>query len=357
LNLLKNKVVLLTGAAGTVGRELIKHILALEPAELRIIDTNESEVFNLSEEFGEPYRAYSGSANRPSYRFQADVGDVRDPDKVEAVVRGADVVFHVAGLKHVVLCERSPFDAVQTNIIGVKNIVNSAITHDIERVIFTSSDKAVNPTSVMGTSKLMGERLVSAANSMKGNGRTIFSSTRFGNVIGSRGSVVPIFYRQIKAGGPVTLTDSRMTRFIMTIEDSARLVLRAAELAKGGEVFVTKMSVIRIRDLAEVMIEMLGGGADIEIVEIGAKAGEKLYEELMTEEEAGRSKELQEMFAVLPAFRHVYSDIEYSYPDVVSEAVQDAYVSSISEPMSKQDIRDFLETNRIIETIAKEVTR
>lgn len=357
MNLLKDKVVLLTGAAGTVGRELIKHILALEPAELRIIDNNESEVFNLSEEFGEPYRAYSGAAGRLSYRFQADVGDVRDPDKVEAVVRGADVVFHVAGLKHVVLCERSPFDAVQTNIIGVKNIVNSAITHNLERVIFTSSDKAVNPTSVMGTSKLMGERLVSAANSMRGHGRTIFSSTRFGNVIGSRGSVVPIFYRQIRAGGPVTLTDSRMTRFIMTIEDSARLVLRAAELAKGGEVFVTKMSVIRIRDLAEVMIEMLGGGADVKIVEIGAKAGEKLYEELMTEEEAGRSRELQEMFAVLPAFRHVYSDIEYSYPDVVSETVRDAYVSSVSEPMSKRDIRNFLETHRIIETIANEANR
>jgi FlaA1/EpsC-like NDP-sugar epimerase len=269
-------------------------------------------------------------------------------------MRGVDIVFHAAALKHVILCEKSPFDAVQTNIIGVKNIVNSALAHNVERVIFTSSDKAVNPTSVMGTTKLMGERLISASNSLRGNGQTIFSSTRFGNVIGSRGSVVPIFYRQIMSGGPVTLTDHQMTRFIMTIEESARLVLRAAELAKGGEVFVTKMVVINIKDLADVMIEMLAPEKkdDIEIKEIGAKAGEKLYEELMTEEETGRAIELQEMFAVLPAFRNVYEDIDYSYDDVVSNQVDDPYVSANSTLMSNAEIRTYLEKHRILENIA-----
>jgi len=353
LSLLQNKTVLLTGAAGTVGRELIKHILAKEPKELRVIDNNESEIFNLAEEYGEPYRAYSLGSNPTAARFQAYVGDVRDADKIDMKMRGVDIVFHAAALKHVILCEKSPFDAVQTNIIGVKNIVNSALAHDVERVIFTSSDKAVNPTSVMGTSKLMGERLVSASNSLKGNGQTIFSSTRFGNVIGSRGSVVPIFYRQIMSGGPVTLTDRRMTRFIMTIEESARLVLRAAEMAKGGEVFVTKMEVIQIKDLAEVMIEMLAPEKkdEIEIKEIGAKAGEKLYEELMTEEETGRAIELQEMFAVLPAFRNVYEDINYDYDDVISEQVEDPYVSANSTPMSNAQIRAYLEENRILENI------
>ena len=350
MDLIRGKTVLLTGGAGTVGRELIRHLLARQPRELRVIDTNESEVFNLEEEFGVPYRAYSGSKKEESRtRFHAYVGDVRDPDKLGMKMQGVDIVFHVAALKHVVLCERSPFDAVQTNIIGVKNIVNSALAHDVERVIFTSSDKAVNPTSVMGTSKLMGERLVSAANSLKGPRRTIFSSTRFGNVIGSRGSVSPIFYRQIRNGGPLTLTDPRMTRFVMSIEDSVRLVLKAAELAKGGEVFITKMSVLRIADLAQVMIDMLAPGKHIEVREIGAKAGEKLYEELMTEEETSRSLELSEMYAVLPAFRHVYEEIYYRYPDTVSAVVGAPYTSANCEPMTREQIREFLGRNRIIE--------
>jgi FlaA1/EpsC-like NDP-sugar epimerase len=354
LALLENKTVLLTGAAGTVGRELIKHILKQEPKELRVIDNNESEIFNLEEEYGHSYRGYSVGDSPTASMFHAYIGDIRDPDKLRRKMTGVDIVFHVAALKHVVLCERSPFDAVQTNINGVKNIIDCALEHNVERVIFTSSDKAVNPTSVMGTSKLMGERLISAANSMKGNKRTIFSSTRFGNVIGSRGSVVPIFYRQIKEGGPITLTDSNMTRFIMTIEESARLVLQAAALAKGGEVFVTKMEVIRIKDLADAMIEMISGESNsIEIKEIGPKPGEKLYEELMTDEETGRALELEEMFSVLPAFRHVYEDIDYSYPNVLSENVDDPYISANSTALNKDQIKSYLIEHKILEKITE----
>lgn len=352
MTLLKDKTVLLTGGAGTVGRELIKHILAEEPTDLRVIDNNESEVFNLEEEFGRSYRGYSQGDSPSSRMFHSYIGDVRDADRLKRQMTGVDIVFHVAALKHVVLCEASPFDAVQTNIQGVKNVIDCALEANVERVIFTSSDKAVNPTSVMGTSKLMGERLISAANSMKMEHRTIFSSTRFGNVIGSRGSVVPIFYRQIKEGGPITLTDKDMTRFIMTIEESARLVLKAAELARGGEVFVTKMEVIRIMDLAKAMIEMLDGkNSSIEIREIGTKPGEKLYEELMTDEETSRAVELDELFSVLPAFRHVYKDIDYSYPGVRSENVDNPYVSSTSTPMSIDEIKNYLETNKILEKI------
>ena len=170
---------------------------------------------------------------------------------------GINLVFHTAAFKHVILCERSPFEAVQTNIIGIQNIIQAAIANQVARLIFTSSDKAVNPTNVMGTSKLMGERLMTAANGNACGNCQIFASTRFGNVLGSRGSVIPIFREQIKMGGPVTLTDPEMTRFIMSIKQAVQLVIDSAFLAQGGEVFVTKMPVIRIQDLAEVMINEL----------------------------------------------------------------------------------------------------
>ena len=190
-----------------------------------------------------------------SVQFQ--LGDVRDRDKLVQAMRGIDIVLHTAALKHVILCEQSPRDAVQTNIQGVQNLIDAATVNQVERVLFTSSDKAVNPTNVMGTSKLMGERLMTAANAHRRAGGPIFASTRFGNVLGSRGSVIPLFMRQISRGGPVTLTDPEMTRFIMTLREAVHLVMESTFLARGGEVFVTKMPIARIQDLAKVMVKTL----------------------------------------------------------------------------------------------------
>ena len=347
---LSNKSVLVTGGVGTVGKELVHQMLDQHPREVRVVDSNESEVFFLEQEI---QRRLDGDLKCPTH-FHCFVGDVRDADKMTRLCEGIDVVFHVAALKHVILCERAPFDAVQTNIVGVRNVINAALANDVERVIFTSSDKAVNPTNVMGTSKLMGERLITAANSLKIGRRTIFSSTRFGNVLGSRGSVVPIFARQIQTGSPITLTDDRMTRFIMTLEESCRLVLTAAQQARGGEVFVTKMPVIRIADLAEVMVDMLapafGHDPDqVKIVRIGAKAGEKMYEELMSDEETRRTLELEEMFAVLPAFRSVYQDIRYEYDNIVNRDVTDPYCSSNCKAMTKKEIRAYFSRHRLLD--------
>jgi FlaA1/EpsC-like NDP-sugar epimerase len=263
-------------------------------------------------------------------------------------------VFHTAAFKHVILCERSPFEAVQTNILGVQNLINAARENNIERIIFTSSDKAVNPTSVMGTSKLMGERLMTAANSnCRGEG-TIFTSTRFGNVLGSRGSVIPIFREQIKQGGPITLTDPEMTRFIMSIKQAIQLVIESAYLAVGGEVLITKMPVIRIKDLAEVMIEQLAEHYDyrpenIDIEIIGTKPGEKMYEELMSIEETRRVWELRRYFVVLPAYGCVYRDLEYHYGDVLNRSVTNPYNSSNETPLTKQDLSQFLADNELLE--------
>jgi FlaA1/EpsC-like NDP-sugar epimerase len=286
--------------------------------ELIALDNNESELFFLEQTCSE----YSNAS--------FFLADVRDREKLSRKMRHMNVVFHVAAFKHVILCERSPFEAVQTNILGVQNVVSAASENKVERVIFTSSDKAVNPTSVMGTSKLMGERL------------------------SSRGSVIPIFRAQIQRGGPVTLTDPGMTRFIMSIQEAVRLVIDSAYMASGGEVFVTKMPVIKITDLAEVMIQELAplygyGMKDINIDIIGFKPGEKLYEELMNEEETRRAWELERYFVVLPAFTCLYRNISYDYQDKVSETVAKPYNSESEKPLSKKQLAKFLRTNNLLE--------
>lgn len=353
--------VLITGVCGTVGRELLRQVLRQGPGRVAGLDNNESELFFLMEE----------------HRGMAEVdfllGDVRDRDKLTRSMRGIDIVLHAAALKHVILCEHSPRDAIQSNILGVQNIIDAAEAAQVERVLFTSSDKAVNPTNVMGTSKLMGERLMTAANaaanagaSMGGsmgtgapltNGgqtRPLFASTRFGNVLGSRGSVIPLFQRQIAAGGPLTLTDPNMTRFIMTLQEAVRLVMESTFLARGGEVFVTKMPVVRIADLAYVMRETLAPcygyePEQIEIKVIGPKAGEKLYEELMNDEETRRTVELERYFVVLPAFRASNCTIDYTYPGTLAERVDRPYNSAVEAWMGREELRAYLLSNQLLE--------
>ena len=206
----------------------------------------------------------------------------------------------------------------------------------------------------MGTSKLMGERLITAANSTKQSNKPIFASTRFGNVIGSSGSVVPIFHNQIIKGGPLTLTDKSMTRFIMSNQQAVKLLIDSAIKAQGGEVFVTKMPVIRILDLAKSLIDLLapryGYNVDkIHIDEIGQKPGEKLYEELMSDEEFRRSIELKDYFSIVPAFRGLYNKINYDYSDIIETKVKKAYISKDEPTLSVKEIKKFLIENNLLE--------
>jgi FlaA1/EpsC-like NDP-sugar epimerase len=339
---LKEKRVLVTGACGTVGKELVRQLLEKQAVkELVGLDNNESELFFLEQQFADYTQA------------SFFLADVRDRDRLCDKMNGIDVVYHTAAFKHVLLCERSPFEAVQTNIHGVQSIIYAAIENNVEHVIFTSSDKAVNPTNVMGTSKLMGERLITAANSNLRTAGPIFTSTRFGNVLGSRGSVIPIFSNQIRQGGPVTVTDPEMTRFIMSIEEAVQLIIEAGELCRGGEVFVTKMPAIRIRDLADVMIQELAPAfghppEDIQIQIIGHKPGEKMYEELMNIEETRRSWVLSRYFVILPAFTDIYREIVYEYPDLQSKEVTRAYQSANETPLSNAQLTEFLKKNNIL---------
>ncbi len=342
MNNLKGKRVVVTGACGTIGKELVNQLIKnYEIGELVGLDNNESELFFVDQKHLDDNASFF-------------LADIRDRHELTRKMKHMQLVFHTAALKHVILCERSPFEAAQTNVNGVQNVIEAAIENNAEKVLFTSSDKAVNPTNVMGTSKLMGERLIAAANSsLRGQG-PILASTRFGNVLGSRGSVIPIFKQQIKDGKPITLTDPEMTRFIMSIEQAVKLVIESSALACGGEVFITKMPIIRILDLAEVMIEELAprynrDPADISIEVIGAKPGEKMYEELMNDEETRRAIELSEYFSVPPAFRSLYQNIDYSYSDTISTIVTNPYNSSNENALDKKELRNFLTENYLLD--------
>ena len=337
-----DKTILITGVAGTIGRALLNKLANKYNCKKIIgIDNNESELFFVDQDF---------TSNDSVFLYLADIQSQAD---CTHFTKGIDIVFHCAALKHVILCEKSPMYAVTNNLIGLENLIKAANDNCVEKFIFTSSDKAVNPTNVMGTSKLMGERLVTASSSKNSNSNIIFSSTRFGNVLGSNGSVIPIFKKQIKKGGPVTLTDEQMTRFIMSIDDAVELVLNSSAIAQGGEVFVTKMPVITIQSLAEVMIDKLALGygfnpKDIEIKVIGSKPGEKLYEELMTDEETVRSVELDKYFSVLPSFKCEYKNVNYNYENIVSKNVNDPYVSMSQEKLTKKELEMFLINNNLI---------
>jgi FlaA1/EpsC-like NDP-sugar epimerase len=334
LDFFEGKRIIVTGAAGTVGSELVRRLLRTPAAEVRGIDSHENGLFVLAESL------------RHEPRFHPFICDVRNGRKLGHMLRHMDYCIHTAALKHVGSSERAPFETVQTNIIGVQNIIQAALDNGLARVLLTSSDKAVNPTNVMGTTKLMGERLMTAANAMLGlDSNAVFTSVRFGNVAGSAGSVIPLLCEQIARGGPVTLTDPEMTRFMMTLDQAVRLVLEALRIAHGGEVFVTRMPVVRIVDLVNELIEIVAplyrrDPRDIDIRCIGPRPGEKLYEELTTDEELRRTLELDEFYAVIPAFRNIYDGINYEYPN--ARPAKKAHNSASETPASRALLRQFL---------------
>jgi len=333
---LTGKSVLITGAVGTIGSNLLRHIVNLDARVVRAFDHDEHGLFLLQQEIG----------NRENVRWL--LGDIRDEIRLRRAMEDVDVVLHAAALKHVLLGEYNPFEIVQTNLLGLQNIIQAALENRVERVIFTSSDKAVNPTNAMGASKLMGERLVAAAQEAAGSAGTIFASVRFGNVVGSNGSVAPVFEKQIRGGGPVTLTHRRMTRFVLGVEQAVRLVLHAAEMAVGGELFVLRMPALRISDLAQVMIEQLapryGYRADeIKIKEIGAYPGEKLYEELLIENELPTSYENDEFVVCLGQEQGSVPMEKRTYLETMRPCLS-GYNSELAELMTREEIAEFLQS-------------
>ena len=275
---LKGKVILVTGAAGSIGSGMVLQIAKYEPKLLILLDQAESPLYDLQNEL---------LYNFPNFNFEIVVGDIRNRERMTRVFDhfNPQYVFHAAAYKHVPLMENNPSEAIFTNVKGTKNLVDIATKYNVEKFVMISTDKAVNPTNVMGASKRIAEIYAQAANN---SSSTKFVTTRFGNVLGSNGSVIPLFQRQIEQGGPITLTDERITRFFMTIPEACQLVLEAGSMGEGGEIFVFDMGEsVKIIDLAKKMIQLSGLeiDKDIEIKIIGLRPGEKLYEELLAEEE------------------------------------------------------------------------
>ncbi|MHA2225645.1 MAG: UDP-N-acetylglucosamine 4,6-dehydratase family protein [Candidatus Hodarchaeales archaeon] len=277
----QDKTVLVTGAAGSIGKELVRQLIEMNAQVVRALDINETGLFYLDQII-------------ESDRLRVFIGDIRDPKRLKLALENVDIVFHAGALKHVPLCEYNPFEAIKTNIVGTQNLIQAALANNVQKFITISTDKAINPTNVMGATKLLAERLTIAANLYVGLKGISFSTVRFGNVLGSRGSVVPLFLRQIKKGEPVTVTDPKMTRFIMKIEEAVNLVLETATFSKGGEIFILKMPAIYLGDLVDIMIEEVAplfnrNPNDIEIKTIGNRIGEKNYEELLSDYETETS--------------------------------------------------------------------
>jgi FlaA1/EpsC-like NDP-sugar epimerase len=329
-DIFKDKKILVTGGTGSIGSEIVRRLLQYEPDVVRILSRDETKQFELEQELDNPEKV----------RFL--IGDVRDKDRLKRAFEDIDIVFHVAAMKHVPACEFNPFEAVKTNVVGTQNVIDAALENEVEKVIAISTDKAANPINTMGATKLLAEKLIIDANLYKGHRKTVFSCVRFGNVMGSRGSVIPLFEKQIQNGGPVTVTDPKMTRFMMSIPQAVDLVFKATKIACVGEIFIFKMPVVKLGDLAQVMIKHLAPKyshkpESIRVNIIGIRNGEKMYEHLMNEEEARNAYETEDMFVVLP---------QTIYPNYLLEestkAEQKRYASDDAKVLSLSEIKNLI---------------
>jgi FlaA1/EpsC-like NDP-sugar epimerase len=335
--MISGDTILVTGGAGSVGRFLVRRFLKEDPAVIRIFDNNEANLSRLQHDLDDERCRYLS-------------GDVRDKGRLDRAIENVDVVIHTAGLKHVDLMEYNPFEAVKTNVVGLQNVVDASIDSSVERVVFTSSDKAVNPANTMGTTKLLGEKLITAGNKHKGRTELKLASVRFGNVINSSQSVIQLFRDQIRDGGPVTITDERMTRFFLSWEQLGDLILESLSKMAGGEVFLYKMNAISIQTLADIMIEELAPrfGSDPSNIKrkyIGKRIGETLHEEIMTKREAARTLENATTYAIPPETSDANGYFSHDGIQSYSEADTVVRSSKHADKLDRDEIRTILVEN------------
>lgn len=334
-SLVQGKVILVTGGTGTIGREIVRQLIPFQPQFIRIYSRDEYKQSLLRYQF----REY------PFIRYL--LGDVRDLDRLRRACEGVQILFHAAALKRIESTEYDPIEAIKTNVLGTQNIVTAALeSPTLNRVISISTDKAVNVTTTMGATKLLAERLISWASFYRREPHKTLASVRFGNVLDSRGSVIPLWREQIKDGGPITLTHPAMRRFFMSISGAVRLVLKAAVHATGGEIYVLRMQSVKIQDLAEIMMEELAPRferrpQDIQISITGTTPGEKRDEDLLSPDEVERTLVVdEEMAVVVPRNR---------LAEFTLEPLQnfEGYLTS-NNTLTKSELREYLKSEEIL---------
>lgn len=322
----KDKVMMITGGTGSFGKTVLKRFLSTDVGEIRIFSRDEKKQEELRMDL-----------NNPKLKFY--IGDVRNYDSVHQAMKGVNHVFHAAALKQVPSCEFYPLEAVRTNVMGAENVMLAAIAQNVHRVVLLSTDKAVYPINSMGLSKALMEKFMVAKARMQSKGESVLCATRYGNVMASRGSVIPLFISQIKKGKPLTITDPKMTRFLMSLDDSVDLVLHAYEHARQGDIFVQKAPAATIGVLAQALKELFD--SDVEIRTIGTRHGEKLYESLVSREEMSKIEDMGEYYRI-PADNR---DLNYNlYFSVGEERISnlDDYTSHNTERLDIEQVKKLL---------------
>ncbi len=322
----KNKVLMITGGTGSFGNTVLKRFLSTDVREIRIFSRDEKKQEDMRIAF-----------NNPKLKFY--IGDVRDYESVSQAMKAVDYVFHAAALKQVPSCEFYPMEAVRTNVIGTENILNAATVSGVKRVVVLSTDKAVYPINSMGISKAMAEKLMVAKSRNQLSDETVFCATRYGNVMASRGSVIPLFVTQLKEGKPLTLTDPNMTRFLMSLEDSVDLVLYAFEHGKQGDIFVQKAPASTVADLAQAIKELFNKDEPVRV--IGTRHGEKLYESLISREEMVKAEDMGGYYRI-PADNRDLNYAQYFSEGEEKISHQEDYTSHNTERLNVDQVKNLL---------------
>lgn len=340
----KDKVILVTGGTGSIGSEIVNQLLKYNPKTIRVFSNSENELWELKLRFIDSI---------DSLRFL--LGDIRNLKRVLRATENANFIFNAAAIKHVPIGEYNPIEAVNVNVHGLENVIEAAFKNNVEKVIHISTDKAVNPTTVMGATKMLGERLCISRALAKGSHSTIISCVRFGNVLGSRGSIIPLIKSQLDSGDSVTLTHIDMKRFFLSISQAVNIVLQTTSLAQGGEIFVLKMPTLSIKDLIEVIIEeycpTIGKNpASIKINSIGIRVGEKLNEELISPIEYPYCYEIEDLYMIKPN-TDFGQEISLNYKKIGEKVVNPDnfhYSTEFNTPLSKSEIKNFLKDHNLI---------
>lgn len=324
-----DKVLMITGGTGSFGHAVLKRFLSTSVREIRI--------FSRDEKKQEEMRI---ALNNDKLKFY--IGDIRDYDSTLHAMKGVNYVFHAAALKQVPSCEFYPMEAVRTNVMGAENVMNAAIAKGVERVVVLSTDKAVYPINAMGVSKAMMEKLMVAKARMQNDGETVLCATRYGNVMASRGSVIPLFVSQLQEGKPLTITDPRMTRFLMSLDDSVNLVLHAFEHGEQGDIFVQKAPASTVADLAQALITLFAGNSSNAVRTIGTRHGEKLYETLVSREEMARVDDMGGYYRI-PADNRDLNYAKYFSDGEERISNLDDYTSHNTQQLDMAQVKHLLE--------------